>query len=294
MAQILTGPCWGSPFADVLGKPCTIWDPLAHIYVEHSMSCKELNNSIGNDLWVRRFLAPLFFLWHLRFHPNYYLPCCSGNLRLNRLYAAAQREDPSPPLDLRYIKRPQDKSCSEPSQARADILSFLNTLYESLAETLPDSKDETFDDIDATQMSQQALTDSYAILLNRTAGKSSEAPEIPDPVGVKPPKTKKVRTVTKGVKLNLDRVGGEDSGQEEIRWLPPGSIKDTWEQYRQTSALDRPAAFPTFWRVSWFLPDWCFHFSFSPEGLASLELIYSSWFESLNQETLLQGLVIRL
>lgn len=171
---------------------------------------------------------------------------------MQRLWSAVEREDASPPVDLRFIKRPYDRSDTRSAQTRADILSYLGSLYESLAETLPDSKDQTFEDVDAEQMTREALTDSYSILLNQSMQQDGDAPGVPDPVPqVKPPKGRKVRTVSKGVKLNTDRLGGNDSDSvHEIRYLPAGSIKDTWEQYRQISNLDKPAAFPTFWRVS--------------------------------------------
>ena len=128
---------------------------------------------------------------------------------MKRLWSAAERDDASPPVDLRFIKRPFDGSDTRSAQTRADIMSYLGSLYESLAETLPDSKDETFDDVDAQQMTREALTDSYAILLNQSMQQDGDAPAVPDPVPqVKPPKGRKVRTVSKGVKLNIDRLLG--------------------------------------------------------------------------------------
>lgn len=60
---------------------------------------------------------------------------------------------------------------------------------------------------------------------------------------VLPRKEKRKQTRKKGVEVNP--LGAD----MEKRYLPPGNMKDHWEQYRIVSPLERPAGFPTFWRV---------------------------------------------
>ena len=152
-------------------------------------------------------------------------------------------------MDLRFLKRPKTGHDAQKAAVRSDVISFLSNLYESLAETLPDCKDETFDDILPENVAREKLTDAYSIELNRQADASDKSVTVP--FSIKEPKKRKRRSVLRGVKLNMDRVGGDAPGQKEVRWLPPGSMKDTWEQYRMMSSLPKPASFPCFWRVSW-------------------------------------------
>ena len=170
---------------------------------------------------------------------------------MTRLFNSARNGDAAPPVDTRYLKKPLSKSGEAVAEIRADVISYLNSLYESLAETLPDSKDETFDDIKPDDVSRQKLRDAYSIELNKRL-ESHHEPNV-DVAGpfasVKPPKTRKQRTVMRGVKLNLDRVGGDELGNKEVRWLPPGSMSELWAEYKSQSALTKPAAFCTFWRV---------------------------------------------
>lgn len=174
---------------------------------------------------------------------------CSGSQRTANLYAAVQKDADGPPVDLRFLKRPKTGHDAQKAAVRSDVISFLSNLYESLAETLPDCKDETFDDILPENVAREKLTDAYSIELNRQADASDKSVTVP--FSIKEPKKRKRRSVLRGVKLNMDRVGGDAPGQKEVRWLPPGSMKDTWEQYRMMSSLPKPASFPCFWRVSW-------------------------------------------
>lgn len=150
-------------------------------------------------------------------------------------------------MDLRFLKRPKTGHDPEKAATRSDVISFLTGLYESLAETLPDCPDETFDDVLPENASREKLTDAYSIELNKQVVEES----VSVPFSIKEPKKRKRRSVLRGVKLNMDRVGGDGPGQKEIRWLPCGHMKDTWEQYRMMSNLPKPASFPCFWRVSW-------------------------------------------
>lgn len=175
----------------------------------------------------------------------------SGSKRCTRLYNSAQNGEEAPPVDTRYLTKPYSKSGDESAAARADIISYLNSLYESLAETLPDSRDETFDDVNPEAMNCQKLhgPDTYSVEFNKQAEAQDEVTP-PRACSLKAPKKKKRRTVLRGVKLNMNRTGGDEPGQMEIRWLPPGSMRDIWAEYTSVSALEKPPSFPTFWRVA--------------------------------------------
>ena len=166
------------------------------------------------------------------------------------MYHAALEGQDAPPVDIRYLSKPLARSDSAASETRADVISFLQGLYDSLAETLPDSKDTTFDDVDETMVSREALADQYSIEFNKQAAAHDHGISIP--AGRPKEKQKKPRTVLRGVKLNLDRVGGDEPGNREIRWLPPGTMKEIWSQYKSASALEKPAVFPTFWKETRF------------------------------------------
>lgn len=182
-----------------------------------------------------------------------HLVCSSGSKRCTRLYNSAANGDEGPPVDTRYLKKPYSKSGDEVAAARADIISYLNSLYESLAETLPDSKDETFDNVnpEAMTLGSGHGPDSYSLEFNKQAEAKDEVKLPPRACSVKPPKIRKRRSVLRGVRLNTDRTGGDEPGQLEIRWLPPGSMSDIWSEYVSVSTLEKPPSFPTFWRVAW-------------------------------------------
>ncbi|CAK9005962.1 unnamed protein product [Durusdinium trenchii] len=72
-----------------------------------------------------------------------------GTGRRQRIFQAAQKRAVSAPVDLRYVKRPySDKKGKSEDCVRGDVVSFLGSLWASVAETLPDVRDDTFDDVD--------------------------------------------------------------------------------------------------------------------------------------------------
>lgn len=143
---------------------------------------------------------------------------------------------PSPPADLRYLKRPRGRVGAEhAASVRTDIVSFLNEIYSSVAETLPDFRDELGASAGTVQIN---VEDPYAKALHD---------ESVDPDLLPKPKTKPRKR--KGqVEINLERT----SKTMEERWLPPGSMKEYHEQYRLRTGLEKPGSFATFWRVSGF------------------------------------------
>lgn len=115
---------------------------------------------------------------------------------------------------------------------RADVISFLTTIYESVAEVMPDSRDTAFDDVDK-------LADSYSIQLNLEASAAISEETVETPAGSKMPRKKKRQVV-----INPNRP------EREVRKLPPGYMKEYYEQYRLVTSSDECASFPSFWRVT--------------------------------------------
>ncbi|CAK9002863.1 unnamed protein product [Durusdinium trenchii] len=114
---------------------------------------------------------------------------------------------------------------------RGDIVAFLESLYESVAETLPDFRDE-LGDASSVQIS---VTDPYSQELRKQQAEVVDPAVLP---GKKPRKSKRQ------VGINQART----SAEIEERWLPPGTMKEYFDQYVLQSSLEKPGSFPTFWR----------------------------------------------
>ena len=67
----------------------------------------------------------------------------AGSRRFCKLCEAAREGNVAPPVDLRYLKKPTSR-IGVSSQVRPDVISYLESIYESVAETLPDFRDEAF------------------------------------------------------------------------------------------------------------------------------------------------------
>eukprot|EP00438_Fugacium_kawagutii_P019790 Skav228872 [mRNA] locus=scaffold816:387783:402586:+ [translate_table: standard] len=147
--------------------------------------------------------------------------------RFRKIFLAANSNAPGPPADLRYVKK---SKLNNPRHAElhGDIVDFLHRIYTSIAETLPDVRDETLNDVEFDEKGNilELSTDPYL-----------EAAKTPN---LKP--RKKHRSIT---------VRDTDL---EVRYLPPGNMKEYWMQYQSQSSLTTPASFPAFWRVSALAP----------------------------------------
>lgn len=139
------------------------------------------------------------------------------------MWKAATAGRPDPPADLRYLKAPKSKVTAESSTAR--VTSFLQTLYESIAENLPDVKDDT---MEIASHGLPTDTDPYALASPATLESN-----------------KKVRQYKKGVKIHVERA--EMSGTEP-RYLPPGTMMEYFEQFQAQEGLPF-ISFSTFWRT---------------------------------------------
>ena len=155
---------------------------------------------------------------------------------------AASEGKTVPPLDLRYLAR-NNEHTAQKDQTRGDVASFLHQLFHSCAETLPDVRDdplslqEEVDLADLEAKNGEPDLDPYAQKLAAVASGREVLPAREE-------KVVKKRKLRKGVRVNPLR------SAEETRYLPPGCMRDHWEQYRLVSSLEKPASFPTFWRVS--------------------------------------------
>ena len=85
--------------------------------------------------------------------------CSSGGHRFARIWKAVQRGDSAAPADLRFLRKPKTRTCGDGPNPR--ITSFLQSLYDSTAETLPDVKD---DGVETTFSQGVEGLDSYAVV----------------------------------------------------------------------------------------------------------------------------------
>ncbi|CAK9070419.1 unnamed protein product, partial [Durusdinium trenchii] len=175
-----------------------------------------------------------------------------GSKRFNRLKAHAQNGLPSPPVDTRYLKRPKSREVNE---SRASIVSFLTEVYHSIAETLPDFRDQPCD-IDAPNIISVVAGDEhldpYAEHLEKDHAATFGEPSANVEPNVTSPKKK--RKMHKSVAINPARQSGCETHEE--KWLPPGQMKDYWRLYKKKCGDGPVAHFATFWRV------WLSEFSF--------------------------------
>ena len=143
-----------------------------------------------------------------------------------------------PPADMRYLKKP--RSGTGDQSQRAGVVSFLGDLYSSVAETLPDFRDDpepNGPDVKLLDLKvQNDEMDPYGDALQFASASSGNKEKVT-----------KVRTARGSITINTERK--PETGFEE-RWLPPGQMKDMWEQYKLglSSSLSRPASFALFWR----------------------------------------------
>ena len=125
--------------------------------------------------------------------------------RFRKIHEAVISGEEKPPLDLRYLIRCKFGQNKSP-QVISDVISFLEQIYMSVAENLPDVRDDTLDD-------QRATPDSKALSLDLYGTEGDDS--------AKGTKTKKYQ---RGVPICPGR------GCEE-RFLPAGTMKGYWIQY---------------------------------------------------------------
>lgn len=165
-----------------------------------------------------------------------------GTTRFEKL-EAVQAGNRAAPVDLRYLKKAKFHA-EKHEDLLAGILSFLEQIYCSVAENLPDVRDSGHDD----------GADPYALHAEQSAIQMDESRSSSAQSKFKAVVKSKVKKKQRGVQVHPQRTVA--AGCEE-RWLPPGHMKDYWVQYRgQVPQGETVASFPTFWRV------WAAHYSF--------------------------------
>ena len=152
----------------------------------------------------------------------------------------------APPVDLRYIQRGRSSQNPDQVAVRSDVVSFLKSIYESVAECLPDSRDNEFNNVDPLTIPNSGLLDPYCAQLNLEA-EQEQKERMFKGLEQQMDKAKKPRKKKKGVEMNLERIAGE-TGVEE-KWLPPGKMKEYYTQYTVVSGLPKAASFPCFWKI---------------------------------------------
>ena len=229
-----TGTWMVSTHVAELGKLCTAWascfrmlNCIDFIHLESLSGCRGMKAWGSDGIWVL------------------------GSKRCTNLFNAARSGAASAPVDLRFLKKPRVHTVLDFQSVRADCISYLSSIYESVAEVIPDVRDDQPLGVGPGEGVQtgQAILDAYEIELhkNMDAG-PADLPAKANP----PPKKKKVHTKRRGVEMNPDRLSSlEECKSHEVRFLPPSSMKQFWEQYKLVSNLERPASFPTFWKVIW-------------------------------------------
>eukprot|EP00435_Cladocopium_sp_Y103_P026275 s1851_g6.t1 len=150
-----------------------------------------------------------------------------GSGRFGRLIAAARKGEAVAPLDLRYLQKGVPKRGNAGGdETRGRVVTFLRGIYESVAETLPDVRDEGFDDVDAA-------ADKVAQLPQAELDPYAQAIGDPQLRFKLKPKTKGVRAQRMGLQVNIHR--RPENGYEK-RWLPPGYIREYYEQFLATES----------------------------------------------------------
>ncbi|CAK9008254.1 FO synthase subunit 1 [Durusdinium trenchii] len=136
-----------------------------------------------------------------------------GSGRFARIKAAVARGDAAPPVDLRYLAKAKHHA-DKTSELFSGVFSFLEQIYNSIAESLPDVRDCTYD----------SPLDPYAIMVDTESSQRD-----PSQQSTQEPKSTSKRH-RRGVAV--DPLRTVQAGCE-VRWLPPGAIKDYWVQYKQ-------------------------------------------------------------
>lgn len=149
-----------------------------------------------------------------------------GSGRFKRLWDSAVEGKDGPPADLRYLKRPKALLAGDTSPAR--VSSYLQSVYESVAETLPDVKDDGI----TTEWKEAKLLegDGYA----------------PKVVMETENHRKKMRKRKMSLQLHPQR--HPDVSKQEVRFLPPGTMKEYFDTMKGLDGREG-VSFKTFWQT---------------------------------------------
>ena len=169
-----------------------------------------------------------------------------GSRRFGRLIAAARKGEVVPPVDTRYLRKGlPTRGDADGDAVRGRVASFLTGIYESVAETLPDVRDdEAYDG---------PMSEHVAAIPQADPDPYTESLHDPQVRLKLKPQTRGVRARRLGVDLNTAR--RPENGFEK-RFLPPGHIREYYDQFLATdagsvSSNGKKIAFSTFWRI-WY------------------------------------------
>ena len=166
-----------------------------------------------------------------------------GSQRFSRLFRAARDGRTVPPVDMRYLQKDQKRLDAHGDNARARIFTFLEGVYHSQAETLPDVRDDPADEMTHV-IAKVSFEDDYAAALE-----SNVMPKVTlqDDNAIMnaavPPKEKKTRKHCRSIEINPDRLHLEE------RFLPPGTFRELYDQMCSADGGSNKVSFVQFWRV---------------------------------------------
>ena len=132
---------------------------------------------------------------------------------------------------MRYLRAPKADMTGESSKGR--VVTFLEQIYTSQAETLPDFRD-TLGDSDLSHGYELDVTVKHQFhdAYGENVGKSGEN------------KKTKCRQTFRSIRINPEKLKNQ-----EVRHLPPGSMKDIYEQFCISEPEGAKVGFATFWRT---------------------------------------------
>ncbi|CAE7294563.1 unnamed protein product, partial [Symbiodinium sp. CCMP2592] len=144
--------------------------------------------------------------------------------RFKKLRKAVNDGLAGPPADLRFLKK-----CKPTQEGVSEIFSFLQEIYNSVAENMPDVRDSTMD----------PDQDPYAAALTNPDRELDLQAEVAAAAAAGDARKtrQRFRSVT----------ASEKTDDQEPRFLPPGSMKEYFEQFLLQSK--QKVGFATFWRV---------------------------------------------
>lgn len=148
---------------------------------------------------------------------------------------AAESGSLTPPLDLRFFRKGVEQLDRAPSKSA--VISFLQGIYDSVAETLPDARDDV-DPCIGTTITLPEMEDQYAKFGQISEKLDAQKKALETQPGLKPRKRKK------SVCLDVDRTDREE------RFLPPGHMVDYFEQFK-LACPEEKVSFSCFWRT-WY------------------------------------------
>ena len=148
---------------------------------------------------------------------------------------AAESGSLAPPLDLRFFRKGVEQLDRAPSKSA--VISFLQGIYDSVAETLPDARDDV-DPCIGTTITLPEMEDQYAKFGQISEKLDAEKKALETQPGLKPRKRKK------SVCLDVDRTDREE------RFLPPGHMVDYFKQFK-LACPEEKVSFSCFWRT-WY------------------------------------------